>query len=224
MKTEEWVLASSHNPSGRGNPHLPLCRFPPSLPCSRCREQELEQAAADCAVCSARGQPVAICHPKVCAQPGAGTGLGLPKHTQVVKQGVGASGCSPSPSACSHLLHHIPGSDGLGIFNSFCQPGWNKELSPDFSVPALPCHVPVLPLQALCLGHSGFLHFWERAADDKRKYISSAREFWGCFTPPGHSKPRAPRLLLVLGHKEVPADCAQEELSDCKYLGITIPS
>lgn len=120
MKTEEWVLASSHNPSGWGNPHLPLCRFPPSLPCSRCREQELEQAAADCAVCSARGQPVAICHPKVCAQPGAGTGFGLPKHTQVVKQGVGASGCSPSPSACSHLLHHIPGSDGLGIFNSFC--------------------------------------------------------------------------------------------------------
>lgn len=67
-------------------------------------------------MCSARGQPVAICHPQVCARPGVGTGLRLLKHTRVVKQGVGAWGYSPSPSTCSCLLPHIPCSGELSIF------------------------------------------------------------------------------------------------------------
>lgn len=127
-----------------------------------------------------------------------------PQTHQGCKEGCGAVGVLPQPL---HLLLSPPSCSLLcwtgHLSNSFCKPGWNKELSPHLPGLALPCLVP-----ALCLGHSGFLHFWERVVDDKWKCIPSAREFLG------HSKPRAPRLLPILGHKEAPEDSAPEELSE----------
>lgn len=127
-------------------------------------------AGADCAVCSGRGQPVAICHPQV-------TGLRLLKQPGAVNRGVECGPLVPLPSL-------IPCSGNL--CNSSCKPGWNKELSPAGPVPALP-----KPSRALCFGPAGFRHFWERAGDGEWKSVPSA-EFWGCFAFLGIPSPELP--------------------------------